>query len=339
VVGIADSRQARHDAGMAARRVVIVVFPEVQALDVVGPLEVFSGAGQMVENAYSIEITGPSREPLTTSSRLQITPDRAFAEIQGPIDTLVVAGGAGTVAMAKDDAFVTWLCGAAGRSRRVTSVCTGSFLLARAGLLDGRRATTHWASCEKLAERHPEIDVDADAIFVRDGNLWTSAGVTAGMDLALALVEEDLGRDVALEIARWLVLFVQRPGGQSQFSAQLSAQRAERVPLRDVQGWVAGNLGADLRVEILAERACMSPRNFARAFRREVGQTPAAYVELARVEAARQALADGSEPVEAIARRVGFGTPETMRRAFHRRLGIGPAEYRDRFGAALSRVA
>ncbi len=319
----------------SARRIVIVVFPEVQALDAVGPLEVFNGAGRLVENAYSVEIAGSSREPLRTSSGLTITPDRSFGDVRGRIDTLVVAGGAGTLKIAGDSAFIAWLRSTAKRCRRVTSVCTGSFLLARAGLLDGKRATTHWASCEKLAERYPEVEVDADAIFVRDGDVWTSAGVTAGMDLALALVEEDLGREVALEIARWLVLFVQRPGGQSQFSAQLSAQRAERVPLREVQGWIAGHLGDDLRVEILAERAYMSPRNFARAFRREVGQTPAAYVELARVEAARQALADGSAPVEAVARRLGFGTPETMRRAFHRRLGIGPAEYRERFASAL----
>jgi transcriptional regulator GlxA family with amidase domain len=322
-----------------ARRAVIAVFPDVQTLDAVGPLEVFNGAGRMVEDAYSIEIAGPSREPLRSSSGLTIIPDRAFSEVRGAIDTLVVAGGAGTLKIADDPAFIAWLGRAAKRSRRVASVCTGSFLLAKAGLLDGRRATTHWASCWKLAERYPEVEVDADAIFVRDGDVWTSAGVTSGMDLALALVEEDLGREVALEIARWLVLFVQRPGGQSQFSAQLSAQRAEREPLREVQGFIAGNLGADLRVEALAGRAHMSPRNFARAFTREVGQTPAAYVEAARVEAACQFLADTAAPIDVVAKRAGFGTPETMRRAFHRRLGIGPAEYRQRFRPALERVA
>jgi transcriptional regulator GlxA family with amidase domain len=175
------------------------------------------------------------------------------------------------------------------------------------------------------------VQVDPDPIFVRDGDVYTSAGVTAGMDLALALVEDDLGRDAALEIARWLVMFVQRPGGQSQFSAQLAVQRAERRPLRDLQGWIAGHLDADLRVESLADRAAMSPRNFARAFAHEVGCTPAAYVESVRVEAARRALQDGGDTVDAIARACGFGTPETMRRAFHRRLGVGPVAYRARF--------
>jgi transcriptional regulator GlxA family with amidase domain len=198
-------------------------------------------------------------------------------------------------------------------------------------LLEGRRATTHWASCETLAERYPAVAVERDPIFVRDGNIYTSAGVTAGMDLALALVEEDLGRRTALEVARWLVLFVKRPGGQSQFSSQLAAQAADREPLRELQEWIAGHLDADLSVPALARRAHMSERNFARAFRRELGMTPGAYVEVARVEAARIALETTAAPVEAVARDAGFGTVETMRRAFHRRLGVGPAAYRARF--------
>ena len=186
-------------------------------------------------------------------------------------------------------------------------------------------------SCDRLAERYDEVTVERDPIFVRDGNVYTSAGVTAGMDLALALVEEDLGRRTALEVARWLVLFVKRPGGQSQFSTQLAAQTADREPLRELQEWIAGNLDADLSVPALAQRAHMSERNFARAFRRELGLTPAAYVEIARVEAARMALESTGTPVEVVARQAGFGTVETMRRAFHRRLGVGPAEYRARF--------
>jgi transcriptional regulator GlxA family with amidase domain len=213
----------------------------------------------------------------------------------------------------------------------VSSVCTGAFVLAKAGLLDGRRATTHWASCDRLAARYPAVTVEPDPIFVRDGNVYTSAGVTAGMDLALALVEEDLGRKTALEVARRLVLFVKRPGGQSQFSAQLAAQTADREPLRELQDWIGGNLDADLSVPALARRAHMSERNFARAFRRELGLTPAAYVEIARVESARMALESAATPVEVVARQAGFGTVETMRRAFHRRLGVGPADYRARF--------
>jgi transcriptional regulator GlxA family with amidase domain len=204
-------------------------------------------------------------------------------------------------------------------------------MLARAGLLDGRRAATHWASAADLARRYPEVEVDPEAIFVRDGDVWTSAGVTAGMDLALALVEEDLGRATALETARWLVVFVKRPGGQSQFSSHLRAQVAERRPLRELQEWMAANLDADLSVPALAARAAMSERNFARAFGREVGMTPAAYVEALRVDHARIRLESTGQKLEAVASDCGFGTVETMRRAFHRRLGVGPAGYRDRF--------
>jgi transcriptional regulator GlxA family with amidase domain len=212
-------------------------------------------------------------------------------------------------------------------------VCTGAFLLAQAGLLDGRRATTHWEFCPALERAHPEVTVEADSIFVRDGHVWTSAGVTAGIDLALALVEEDAGRDASLQVARQLVVFTQRPGGQAQFSAQLSHPPAERPTLRDLQAWLPDHLDEDLSVEALAERAFMSPRNFARAFRAEVGVTPGAYVAGLRLERARLELESGDAPVEEVARRCGFGTVETMRRTFHRRLRTSPSEYRDRFKA------
>jgi transcriptional regulator GlxA family with amidase domain len=228
---------------------------------------------------------------------------------------------------------------AARRSRRVASVCTGAFVLAQAGLLDGRRATTHWEWCDVLAGLYPAVAVERDAIFVVDGSLYTSAGVTAGMDLALALVEEDLGPKVARDVAQQLVIFLRRPGGQSQFSSQLAALPAERAPLRELQAWIPANAGADLSVTALAERAAMSPRNFARAFRRETGMTPAAYVESVRVEQARIALEGSQAPVETIAARCGFGTVETMRRAFHRRLGVGPAAYRSRFQPITEEVA
>ena len=213
----------------------------------------------------------------------------------------------------------------------MTSVCTGAFILAEAGVLDGRRATTHWSSLDALAHRYPATTVERDPIYVRDGDVWTSAGVTAGMDLALALVEDDHGRDVALQTARRLVMYVQRPGGQSQFSAALRAQGAERQPLRDVQAWAIDHLDADLSVARLAERAAMSPRNFARAFAREVGVTPARYVEDLRLEAARRLLETTARPVEQVATACGFGTPETMRRTFTRRLGVAPTDYRKRF--------
>jgi transcriptional regulator GlxA family with amidase domain len=210
-------------------------------------------------------------------------------------------------------------------------VCTGAFLLARAGLLDGRRATTHWASADQLARLYPDVQVDPDPIFLRDGQIWTSAGVTCGMDLALALVEEDLDREAALTIARHLVLFLRRPGNQSQFSATLAAQQPEREPLREVQRRVIEDVAAAHTVEAMAASASMSPRHFARAFRAETGLTPARYVERVRLEAARRRLEETAEPVAAVAASCGFGTAETMRRSFLRALDVGPAEYRRRF--------
>jgi transcriptional regulator GlxA family with amidase domain len=314
------------------RRIAILAFDGVQTLDVTGPFEVFSVANRLRGNdEYSVEVVAREKRPLHTGSGLAIVPDRATSGVRGPLDTLLVAGGEGVLRAVEDERLVGWVTRTATRSRRVASVCTGAYMLAEAGLLDGRRAATHWASAADLARRHPEIDVDSEAIYVRDGDVWTSAGVTAGMDLALALVEEDLGRATALETARWLVVFVKRPGGQSQFSSHLRAQTAERRPLRELQEWMTANLGADLSIPALASRAAMSERNFARAFSREVGMTPAAYVEALRVDQARLRLESTGQKLEAVARDCGFGTVETMRRAFHRRLGVGPAGYRDRF--------
>jgi transcriptional regulator GlxA family with amidase domain len=312
------------------RRVVIVAFPGVQTLDVTGPAEVFRAASLLRPPGYEVIVAAAEAELLATST-VSLVPDVRLDQMDGPIDTLIVAGGEGTRRAVRDEWLVDWIAAAATRARRVTSVCTGAFLLARAGLLDGRRVTTHWAYCAELARHYPAVEVDHEPIFVRDGNVATSAGVTAGMDLALALVEEDLGREVALEAARHLVVFLQRPGGQAQFSAQLAAQVADRAPLRDLQAWIPDHLAEDLTVPALARRACMSERNFARAFRRETGMTPAAYVESARVERARIALETGDLQVEAIARQAGFGTVETMRRAFRRHVGVSPMDYRTRF--------
>jgi transcriptional regulator GlxA family with amidase domain len=340
---IADRSPSRHDGHVAStkpRRVVILAFPGVQPLDVIGPAEVFGGADAIAGgDVYTVEVVAKEPEPITVQSGAYgLVPKTTTARCRGPIDTLVVAGGFGVAQAENDSALIRWIRSAARRSRRVTSVCSGAFLLARAGLLEGRTVTTHWASTAELARRHPELTVDANPIFVRDGNVWTSAGVTSGMDLSLALVEEDLGRETAVEVARWLVLFLQRPGGQAQFSTHLSAQVAERRPLRELQSWIADNLDADLRVETLAERATMSPRNFARFFRRETGITPAAYVEELRLERARQLLEESADPVELVSVRCGFGTPETMRRAFSRRVGASPAAYRARFRRAPDRV-
>jgi transcriptional regulator GlxA family with amidase domain len=314
------------------RRLTIVAFPRVQALDIVGPTEVFSVANRLSEAPrYRIELVTSTGHPLTTSSGLQLTPHRAIAGVRGPVDTLMVAGGPGVADALGDDRLLRWILAVAERSRRIASVCNGAFLLAEAGLLDGRRATTHWAECETLQRQYPTIEVDRDPIFVRDGDIYSSAGVTAGIDLSLALVEDDAGAALARNVARALVLFLRRPGDQAQFSAGQPWHRAAREPLRDLQAWIAQNLDADLSVATLAERAFMSPRNFARAFRREVGMTPAAYVEAVRLERARAELEAGNGPIEAIAQRCGFGTLDTLRRTFQRHLNVNPADYRSRF--------
>lgn len=313
---------------MLSAVVVIVAFEGFQSLDLTGPAEVFAAAGWPVR---TVTVDGA---PVRSSSGITIVPDGDLASARGRIDVLVVVGGEGTPAAMRDAKLLAWLRRAAARSDRVTSVCSGAFVLAEAGLLDGRRATTHWSVCDAMAERYPTVEVDPDPIYVRDGDVWTSAGVTAGMDLALALVEEDLGRDVALAIARRLVLFLRRPGNQSQFSAQLSLQSADRDALRDVQHHIAEHLGDDLPVDALATIAAMSPRHFARCFRDETGTTPARFVEATRLEAARRRLEESDDSIDAIARACGFGTAETMRRAFVRVLHVAPTEYRRRFATA-----
>jgi transcriptional regulator GlxA family with amidase domain len=247
---------------------------------------------------------------------------------------LIVPGGQGS--RQPDPELVAWLRDHAPQAERLVSVCTGAFLLAEAGLLAGRRVTTHWAYCGTLAARYPDLNVDPDPIFVRDGHVATSAGVTAGIDLALALVEHDLGREAALDIARHLVVFLRRPGNQAQFSAQLAGQMASREPLRDVQRWIAEHPAADLSVEALASQASLSPRQFARAFAAEVGMPPGRYVDQVRLEAARRRLEDTADGVEQTARSCGYGTPEAMRRAFVRALGVSPGEYRRRFRPAAT---
>ena len=320
---------------MRTRDVLIVAFPGLQGLDLVGPMEVFSTANRNLgQPAYRIEVAAAAAGPVETSAGLVLHAHRALTDVTDPIDTLVVVGGDGTEAAVVDPVFVDEVRRVAGLARRVTSVCSGAFVLAQAGLLDGRRATTHWTVCELLADLFPQIDVDPDPIFVRDGHVYTSAGVTAGMDLALALVEDDLGRDLALSVARRLVLFLRRPGNQSQFSAQLAAQMAERDGLRDAQRLVIDHPESDCSVAALARVAAMSERHFARCFTEEVGVTPARYVERVRVETARRLLEDTEEGVEAVAARAGFGTAETMRRTFLRVLRASPSEYRMRFRAA-----
>ena len=317
-----------------SRHVVVLAVEGSLSLDVLGPVEVFSFACGQVPGAYRVEIVGPTEGDTITMSngiRLGVTP---LPEPPPRHDTLVVAGGAGARAAVDNARVVDWVARAAAQANRVTSVCTGAYLLGAAGLLDGRRATTHWYFCEDLAHGWPAVQVEPDSVFICDGNVWTSAGVTAGMDLALALVEEDLGPEVALAVARLLVVFLKRPGGQSQFSATLAAQQAAIPAMRELQAWIAGNLTEDLSVPALASRVNLSERSFARAFRREIGQTPAAYVEALRVEHARALLEAGAPSLEAVAQASGLAGAEVLRRAFHRQVGVGPAAYRERFHLA-----
>ncbi len=321
------------------RRVLMVVYPGIQLLDVVGPLEVFAAATEGAFEAgrgdpgYALEIIGSEPGMVRASSGLSLGVDVAYEEVPEEIDTLIVAGGRGTAQAFRDPRVLTCVRAAAARARRVTSVCTGAFVLAAAGLLDGRLATTHWQNVDGFAARFPKVRVDPDSIYVRDGHVWTSAGVTAGMDLALALVEEDLGRPLALQVSRRMVFFLKRPGGQSQFSAQLAGQLADRDPLRDLQAFIVEYPDADHTIESLADRVAMSARNFSRVFTKQVGQSPARFVERVRVEAARRRLEESEHSVDEVADEVGFGTSETMRRAFLRQIGVGPAAYRERFTA------
>jgi transcriptional regulator GlxA family with amidase domain len=324
---------------MAPHTVLIVVFDGVQSLDVTGPLEVFTGANRYLaargdRPAYRITVAGPAGAPVRTSSGLTLVPDGDLAAAAAP-GTLVVPGGEG--ARPDDEEVTAWLRRLAPTARRITSVCTGAFLLAGAGLLAGRRVTTHWAYADALQRQFPDVVVDPEPIYVRDGAFVTSAGVTAGIDLALALVEEDVGRDAALAVARHLVVFLRRPGSQAQFSAQLRAQLARRPAVREVQHWISERPGADLSVDSLAARAGLSPRQFARCFTAETGVTPGRYVGRVRMEAARRELEDTGRGVEQVARNCGYGTPEAMRRAFIRALGVSPAGYRQRFQAPTER--
>jgi transcriptional regulator GlxA family with amidase domain len=308
----------------------VLIYPNFQLLDAAGPISVFEIAARMAGVTPSIRTIAIAPGPVRSSSGVEIL--ARGTRPSAAITTLIVVGGSGVHEAAQCAKTLAFVRGMAKRGVRVASVCSGAYVLAEAGLLDGRRVTTHWGHAGTLATRFPALDVDPEPIFIKDGNVITSAGVTAGIDLALALVEEDQGRDAALRIARGLVVFLRRPGNQAQFSAQLAAQVASREPLRDVQQWITENPEADLSVEALAARASLSPRQFARAFSAEVGMTPGRYVDRVRLESARRRLEDTSDGVEQTARACGYGTAESMRRAFIRVLGTSPAEYKNRYG-------
>jgi len=317
------------------RNVAIVAVPPARMLDVVGPAEVFTDANKLhgVEPVYEVEIIAASDDRTVPSQiGVPIVAHRTYREWDGPVDTLLVAGGEWPPDKRHAPDFLSWLREQSRKVRRLGSVCTGALVLADADLLDGRPATTHWNWCNELVQKHPLVKVDPDPIYVRDQNVYTSAGVTAGIDLALALVEEDLGTSLALQVARMMVVFLRRPGGQSQFSATLAAQSCESQPLRDLLVWMADNLTRNLSVAFLAERAAMSPRNFARVFKQEVGETPAQHIGNLRLEAARRQLETSSLSLEQIAEASGFSSAEILRRTFVRRLGITPGQYRVSFG-------
>jgi len=319
--------------------VLILGFPDCQLLDVTGTYEVFAQVNDKLELAdqpafYDVELRGTADHGrLRSSSGLELLSAGDFRDRTAPVDTLMLVGGAGTAEAMVDEDLISWIADRAPSCQRVVSVCSGTFLLAEAGLLDGRAATTHWSGAELLKIAYPEIRVEPDRIYVEDGPIWSSAGVTAGIDLSLALVERDISPSMALSVARELVVFMKRPGGQAQFSAQLSTQWAEREPLRDLQAYIVEHPDRDHRIAELAKRAGMSPRNFARRFTEQVGVTPSRFVERARVESARSKLERSDRGVAEVAAATGFGSSESMRRAFIRALGVAPSDYRSRFRA------
>jgi transcriptional regulator GlxA family with amidase domain len=328
-------------AAEAPRQVMMLAYEQANVLDVVGPIEILTTVGRGTGNpAYEVEVVASKAGPFRTTSGLALKAERAIDEISDEdlrrIDTFIVVGGEGSRKEINNEELIDFITRAAGLVRRVVSVCSGSLLLGKAGLLKGRRATSHWGCCDLLRRVSPETIVHDDAIFVRDGEIWTSAGITTGMDLALALIEEDHGRAAALDVARETVMFMMRPGGQSQFSETLLSQAHDKGRLGGLIGWIRENLDEDLSVPRLAEKAHMTERTLARAFLAETGETPARFVERLRVDHARTALSGTHRLAETIAVRAGFGSMERMRRAFKKHLGVSPSDFRARFGTTVN---
>ncbi|WDZ94274.1 GlxA family transcriptional regulator [Herbaspirillum sp. WKF16] len=332
-------RPSSSTASAAPRRVALLAYGGMNLLDLSGPLQVFATANRLAgSERYRLHVASAAGGVIVTNAGLPLateslaTLDRALRDEAG-LHTLISPGGSLGDDFDIDADLVAWIRRHAAQAQRVCSVCTGAFHLAEAGVLDGLRVTTHWDWAGELQRRYPQLQVDADPIFIRQGRIWTSAGVTAGIDLALALLEQDLGHQSAIAVARQLVMFIKRPGGQSQFSAPLASQASGAGRFAELHAWIAGNLGQDLRVENLAQRMHMSPRTFARAYAAETGRTPARTVELMRLEAARRALEETSLPLKRIANDAGYGEEQNLRRVFQRQLGVSPAQYRERFSA------
>lgn len=317
---------------MVSHKVGIVAMPGVQLLDVIGPSDVFAEANrQSRREYYSVEVVGTA-SPVRGSSGLSIVPDRLLSDADLRFDTLLVAGDPLIHDRALPEELLDRVKEAARTAVRFGSVCSGAFVLGEAGLLDGRRATTHWSQAAEFGKRFPAVDLQADRIFTKDGHVWTSAGVTAGIDLALAIVEDDLGLETALKVARELVVFLKRPGGQTQFSTLLAGQIAQKTPIRAAQDYINNNLAGDLTVASIARHIGMSERNFSRQFKQEVGMTPADYVENVRLEAGRRLAEDSNIPLKKIATDIGYNDDVAFRRSFARRFGTSPAAYRRSFG-------
>lgn len=316
-----------------SKTIVILAVPQVQLLDVSGPLDVFAEANlQAGYTAYHLQVVGETLAPIVSSSGVKLVPDLAITQWrEQAIDTLLIAGAPGIADGESETRTLDWLRRVVPRARRYGSVCSGAFLLAEAGLLDGRQITTHWAVADQLSRRYPQVSVDKDAIYVRDGRLQTAAGVTSGLDLALMMVEDDLGREIAQRVAAQLVMFFRRPGGQMQFSYREQATLAGRSMLQEVQRWAIDNIGLPHNVASLAERAGVTPRHFSRLFSNEVGTSPAKWLEEARIAEARRLLEQGVLAPKQVAAHCGFSSTELMRRAFIRRLGVTPADYRKMF--------
>jgi transcriptional regulator GlxA family with amidase domain len=325
-----------------SHEVVVVTHPLVLGMELTGALDLLrftnkSLTDRGIEPFYRVRLTSVEGGCSETWGGLCMTETESLGSYRGPVDTLLVVGGPYAHDEARDPALVAGVREAGLRADRVVGLCTGAFILGAAGLLDGRRATTHWAFGQLLAARYPQVRVDTDPIFVRAGDTWTSAGITATLDLLLALVSEDVGAEIAREVARYLVMFLQRTGNQRQFSVQLASQVAHRQPIRDVQQYIADHPGSDLSMPRLAERARMSQRHFARVFTAEVGMSPGRYVERVRVETAKRYLEESDLTVDVIAAAAGFGTAESMRRAFHQHLDVSPTDYRRILGSSIRR--
>lgn len=328
----------------ALRRIGLIGFDGLTALDLVGPSEAFANAcvdgdGGKPQHAYQIVVLGLTRKPFVAAdSGLAFLPHTTL-ERAPELDTLIVPGGPGLREPATQARVAAWLKDHAPKIRRVVSVCTGIYGLAAAGLLDGRRATTHWNHAQDVAQRFPRLRLDANALYVKHGKFYTSAGITAGIDLALALIEEDLGPAIALAVARELVVYLKRPGGQEQFSEPLRFQMRSADRFADLAAWIGGHLRHDLSVEALAERAYLCPRHFTRRFKKAFGTTPADFVERARLDEARQRLSARQDTIESVADSVGFHSADAFRRAFEHRFGVNPSAYRERFVIRRARPA